>query len=211
MKKCENRRWRFGASCQAPPLQQLLLALPLGPQLTVLLAVLGLQAPEPYALPGVARTPYSLAGTSSTGRRRTSAFLEHPLIAGPGTSNPGSASAARLHPDAALLRLAPREAVRIVPWLSFLVRGPDLRRKFRSARLDPEGIMIVTDNLDNLSNFRGGRSRCTKLRRCSRNRHRHSRSLLQKIVSGRSPTTRTRWFGWGDCAPGGAPTAKGPR
>jgi hypothetical protein len=33
------------------PLQQLLLASPLGPQLAVLFTILGLQAPQPHALP----------------------------------------------------------------------------------------------------------------------------------------------------------------
>jgi hypothetical protein len=55
MKKCEEQQSKLGAWGRCLPLQQLLLALPLGSQLAVFLGVLGLQAPEPHALPSVAR------------------------------------------------------------------------------------------------------------------------------------------------------------
>jgi hypothetical protein len=55
LKKCDEQRWSFRKSGRGLPLQQLLLATPLGPQLTVLLAVLGLQALESHALPEIAR------------------------------------------------------------------------------------------------------------------------------------------------------------
>jgi hypothetical protein len=56
-KKARRTAIEFQSIESAPPLQQLPLALPLGPQLAILIAVLGLQSLEPHALPGVARAP----------------------------------------------------------------------------------------------------------------------------------------------------------